>query len=207
MLKNKFILTTLATSLMLTSTIYAQGDLAQTETEETYVQDEEIVDELAVDEVDVVEDEVEQDVTQQQAPDEVGESMEITATFEEGEVVSVVDGEGEAVPYGANVVINEGLTSTAGNQSFFFDTTKTMPWYKIWITNTSTHDYLVNVRKGSPNGSIEHSFYVPAGTKTTYQGDTGIVAQTECVEVLQGQSYPLSGTISVKIGTDVASLG
>ena len=146
--------------------------------------------------------------TQQQAPDEVGESMEITATFEEGEVVSVVDGEGEAVPYTNDIVVNaEKLDDLHGNQQVSFSTEADMPWYKIWVKNTSTHDYLVEIHKNSSVGTKVDSFYAPAGRETTYQGDTGIIAERVYLSVIQGQSYPLSGTITVKIGTDVASLG
>ena len=39
--------------------------------------------------------------------------------------------------------LDEDLNETHGNQIEFFTVSKQHPWYKVWVENTSDHDYYI----------------------------------------------------------------
>ena len=162
----------------------------------------------------VVVETTEEVVVVEELPEGITTSEEITmedVTFSY-EPTTIEDIEGQNIEnpelYNSEVRLdNVQLRDAYGNQIETFSTTPTMPWYKVWVNNTSNYNYTVNIRKYTGMGTIVGTFSVPAHTQKYYQGDTGKVAEVVAIEVMQPQSYPLSGTVSAKIGTDVASLG
>ena len=103
--------------------------------------------------------------------------------------------------FSSKLELDEDLTGKHGNQIELFPISKERPWYKVWVENTSDHDYYIEVCMDNADGKVVGSFNVPKHTAKTGRilkansfGDRYITIKSE-------SGYPLSGRICVRVGS------
>lgn len=98
---------------------------------------------------------------------------------------------------------SEGIPakSLSGTEmSYKFDVTKKMPYWRVWIQNTSSYDYKVTVTKGSSTGKVVYEETIKAGVTRNIWSDGAYAAGKIYVNFTSGKGN-MSGTVSARIAS------
>ena len=103
--------------------------------------------------------------------------------------------------FGSKLDLDANLNETQGNQIEFFTVSKQHPWYKVWVENTSDHDYYIEVCMNNPDGKVVDSFNVPKHTAKTGRILKANSFGDRYINIKSESGYPLSGRVCVRVGT------
>lgn len=102
--------------------------------------------------------------------------------------------------YSSKYVDGRSISGKTGDYEKSFYISDSYSWYKVWIQNTSDHDYTVDITNDSPVGNLLKSFKVKhrsAGYVILKRGKDG----DKYVSVTSESGYPLSGSVAIREAT------